>query len=265
MFQNKVKELLAAGQAAWGASLSDASELLAQATLNTGIDFLWIDLEHRPSEVDDVRWIPILCRRKSCVPLIRVAGLEPTLIKKALDIGASAIMVPQINSAEEAEQAVQYSKYPPEGIRGISPLWTVFEDVSWDDYLPAANQETLVVVQIETVQGIENLDAIAAVPGVDVLFVGPIDTSAALGHIGQVQHPEVQAFLADFPRRVAPSGKASGITMQSLEKCRKAYEQGYRFISCGNLVISGQAAVSSDLSRLRTMEAAAMKDRSKGL
>ncbi len=256
MFQNKVKELLAAGQAAWGSGLSDASEVLAQATLETGIDFLWIDLEHRPYEVEAVRWIPILCRRKSCVPLIRVAGLDSQLIKKALDIGASAIMVPQINSAEDAERAVQYSKYPPEGTRGVSPLWTLFEGVSWDDYLPAANPETLVIVQIETLPGIENLEAIAAVPGVDVLFVGPTDTSAVLGHIGQIQHPEVQNFLTEFPRRVAPSGKASGITVQSLEECKRVYEQGYRFISCGNLVLSGKAALSSDLSQLRAMEGA---------
>lgn len=254
MFENRVKQLLQAGRAAWGAGLADASEIVAQTTIDTGIDFLWIDLEHRPYDVEAVRWIPLFCRRKSCVAMIRVAGLESHLIKKALDIGASAIMVPQVNSAEEAERAVQYCKYPPEGTRGVSPLWPHFEGVSWSDYLPRANRETLVIVQIETAPGIENLESIAAVPGVDVLFLGPTDTSAALGHIGQVEHPEVQAFLADFPRRVAPSGKAAGTTLQSLDECRRAYEQGYRFISCGNVVLSGQAALTSDLGRLRTME-----------
>lgn len=254
MFQNRVKQLLKEGKSAWGCSIVDASEIAAQTTIKTGIDFLWIDLEHRPYDVEAVRWIPAFCRRKSCVPLIRVAGLESHLIKQALDIGASAIMVPQVNSASEAEQAVQYCKYPPEGTRGVSPLWTHFEDVSWNDYLPQANNETLVVVQIETAPGIENLESIAAVPGVDVLFVGPTDTSAVLGHIGELDHPEVQTFLADFPRRVAPSGKASGITLQSVDECWRAYKQGYRFISCGNLVISGQIALTSDLNRLRTME-----------
>ena len=256
MFQNKVKQLLAAGKAAWGAGLPDASELEAQLTVNTGIDFLWIDLEHRPYDFEKVRWIPILCRRKSCVPLIRVAGLESTLIKKALDIGASAIMVPQINSAEEAEKAVQYSKYPPEGTRGISPFWTFFEDVSWDDYLPAANQETLVIVQIESVEGMKNLESIAAVPGVDVVFAGPMDSSAAMGHIGNIKHPEVQKFLAEFPSRVAPYGKASGITFPLLEDCKKSYEQGYRFICCGNLLSSGTHAFSAQLNTLRSSEKA---------
>ena len=254
MFENRVKQLLQSGKAAWGASLADASEIVAQTTIETGVDFLWIDLEHRPYEVEAVRWIPILCRRKSCVPLIRVAALESHLIKKALDIGASAIMVPQVNSAAEARRAVEYCKYPPEGSRGVSPLWPLFEGVSWSDYLPRANQETLVVVQIETAPGIENLESIAAVPGVDVLFLGPTDTSAALGHIGQIEHPEVQAFLADFPQRVAPSGKASGITLQSLAECRRAYEQGYRFIVCGNVVLSGGVAMKSHLGRLRAME-----------
>ena len=260
MFENRVKQLLQEGRAAWGAGLADASEIVAQTTIETGIDFLWIDLEHRPYEVEAVRWIPLLCRRNSCVPLIRVAGLESHLIKKALDIGASAIMVPQVNSAEEAELAVQYCKYPPEGTRGVSPLWPHFEGVSWSDYLPRANQETLVVVQIETESGIENLESIAALPGVDVLFLGPTATSAALGHIGQIEHPEVQAFLADFPRRVAPSGKAAGITLQSLEECRRAHEQGYRFISCGNVVLSGKAALASDLGRLRAMESSKRDD-----
>lgn len=254
MFENKVKQLLAAGQAAWGAGLPDASEFETQHTLNTEIDFLWIDLEHRPYDVEKVRWIPILCRRKSCVPMIRVAGLDSTLIKKALDIGASAIMVPQINSAKEAELAVQYSKYPPEGTRGISPFWTIFEDISWDDYLPEANQETLVVVQIESVEGIRNLESIAAVPGVDVVFAGPMDTSAAMGHIGNIKHPEVQKFLAEFPSRVAPYGKASGITFPFIEDCKKSYEQGYRFICCGNLLTSGGQAFSAQLNALRTLE-----------
>lgn len=260
MFENRVKQLFKAGRTAWGAGLADASEIVAQTTIETGIDFLWIDLEHRPYDVEAVRWIPLFCRRKGCVPMIRVAALESHLIKKALDIGASAIMVPQVNSAAEAERAVEYCKYPPEGTRGVSPLWPHFEGVSWSDYLPRANQETLVIVQIETAPGIENLEAIAAVPGVDVLFVGPTDTSAALGHIGQIEHPEVQAFLTDFPRRVAPSGKAAGTTLQSLEACWKAYEQGYRFISCGNVVLSGQLALTSDLGRLRGMETSNGRD-----
>ena len=254
MFKNRVKEILKSGKTAWGGAISDDSDLAAKATIDTGIDFLWIDLEHRAYGVSEIRWIPILCRRKNCVPMIRVAGLDSQLIKKALDSGASAVMIPQINNPEEAIKSVQYSKYPPEGTRGISPFWTAFEDVSWDDYLPAANQETMVVVQIESAEGIRNIEAIANVPGVDVLFLGPTDTSAALGHIGNIDHPEVQSFIAEFPSRVAPSGKACGITYFSFEECKRAHDQGYRFIASGALLNFGKQAFTSNLNRLRNLE-----------
>ena len=256
MFESKVKQLLSQGKAAWGASLPDASDLIAKLTVDTGIDFLWIDTEHRPFDTAAVPWVPIICRQKGCVPLLRVAGLDPQLIKKALDIGASAIMVPQINNAAEARRAVQYAKYPPQGTRGVSPLWPLFMDVPYDQYLPAANGETCVVVQIESPEGIENLEAIAAVDGVDVVFAGPLDLSASLGHIGQTSHPSVLKFLEDFPRRVARCGKASGIALVGYEPCKRAYEQGYRFINIGNLAMQGMIGLTADLKKLRQLEGA---------
>jgi 4-hydroxy-2-oxoheptanedioate aldolase len=254
-FENKIKRLLAAGKPVWGASLPDASEFLAKVTVDTGIDFLWIDLEHRPFEVEAVQWIPIICRRKGCEPLVRVAGLDAQLIKKALDIGASTIMVPQINNAEEARRAVQYAKYPPEGTRGVSPSWTFYMDVSWDDYLPRANQETCIVVQIESPSGIQNLESIAAVPGVDVVFAGPMDLSACLGHIGQPGHPEVQKFLDEFPSRVAKAGKPAGITLRGFDASGDAYAKGYRFICIGNVAFQGSVGLAADLKKLRDVGA----------
>lgn len=252
-FENRVKKRLAEGKTAWGASLADASDLAAKFTINAGVDFLWVDLEHRPYDVAEVRWVPILCRQKGCDCLVRVAGLDPQLIKKSLDIGANAIMVPQVNTADEARLAVQYAKYPPQGTRGISPLWTFYMDVPWDDYLPVANAETCVVVQVETPQGIANLDDIAAVEGVDVVFAGPMDLSASLGHIGKPGHPDVQRFLQEFPRRVAAHGKAAGITFGDFESCKKAHEQGYRFINFGNLLGHGATALTADLQRLKKL------------
>ena len=148
MFENRVKHRLGEGRAVWGVSVPDASDIVAKMTLDCDIDFLWIDLEHRPYGTHEVRWIPILCRQAGCTPMIRVPGLDPNWIKKALDIGANTIMVPQINTAEEARLAVEYAKYTPDGSRGVSPLWTTFMHVSWPDYLPVANQETCVIVQI---------------------------------------------------------------------------------------------------------------------
>src|SRR5262249_61680209 len=105
MFESKVKQLLSQGKAAWGASLPDASDLIAKLTVDTGIDFLWIDTEHRPFDTAAVCWVPIICRQKGCVPLIRVAGLDPPLIKKALDIGASAVTAAQTSNPPETRRA----------------------------------------------------------------------------------------------------------------------------------------------------------------
>jgi hypothetical protein len=161
VFENKVKKLLAQGKAAWGAGLVDSSLLMAKFTVNTGIDFLWMDTEHCVYGLESIAMVPVICRLHGCVPIVRVATLDAGLIKKALDIGASAVMIPQVSNAAEAQLAVRYAKYPPEGIRRVSPIWTLFMDVSYSDYLPAANDETCVIVQVETPEGIENLEAIA--------------------------------------------------------------------------------------------------------
>ena len=128
-------------------------------------------------------------------------------------------------------------------------------DVTWDDYLPVANEETCIVVQIESPEGIENLDAIAAVEGVDVVFAGPADLSASLGVIGQFNHPTLLEFLASFPKRVAAQGKPAGITFGTMEQCRRSYEQGYRFINTGTLLQHGIDGLKSGLNDLRELEA----------
>lgn len=254
MFENRVKQRLSDGSAAWGAVVPDPGEFVAKATINCDIDFLWIDLEHCSYGTYEVRWLPILCRQAGCAPMIRVPGLDPSWIKKSLDIGANTIMVPQINTANEAKLAVEYAKYPPIGSRGITPAWTAMMDITWDEYLPVANDETCIIVQIETPQGIENLDAIAAVEGVDIVFAGPADLSASMGIIGQFDHPKLKEFLAEFPKRVAESGKPAGITFQTLEQSQQAYDQGYRFINVGSLIHHGIDGLKAGLKTLRQNE-----------
>jgi len=251
MFENKIKTLLAQGEVALGVAMPDASEIIAKLSVDTGVDFLWIDLEHRPYGVNEVKHIPEIARRKNCMPMIRVPGLDPIFFKKALDIGANTIMVPQINNAEEAKLAVQYAKYPPQGTRGVSPDWTMFMDFSFDDYLPHANEETAIIAQIESPEGIENIEEIAAVDGIDVLFAGPMDLSASLGVIGQIQHPEVVKLLADFPKRVATANKPAGITFGDLDRCRQAIDDGYLFINIGSIVSIGANGVRAVLPELR--------------
>lgn len=251
LFENPVKVKLARGEAVWGASVTVADPFANQLAIATGIDFLWTDTEHAPITTESIGLVPVLARQQGCSPMIRVAGLDSSLIKKALDAGASTIMIPQVNNALEARAAVRNSKYAPEGDRGVSPIWTFFANVSWDDYLPEANKETCVVVQVESVEGMKNVEAIAAVEGVDVVFAGPMDLSAAMGFIGQTKRPELQAFLADFPKRVASQGKASGVTTGAGVDAQQRFQQGYRFMTIGDLLFRGQQGLIRDLEELR--------------
>ena len=251
MFENRLKRLFAEGKVAYGAGIPEVSEYLAKFTVDCGIDFLWIDLEHRPYGPYEVRWLPIICRQAGCSPMIRVPGVDPIWTKKALDIGANTIMVPQVNNADEAKRAVEYAKYPPEGSRGISPLWTALMDYTWQEYLPEANAETAIVIQVESPEGMENLDEISAVEGVDVVFAGPADLSASMGIIGQFNHPDLLKYLADFPKRVAEHGKPSGITYATLEQCEWAHEQGYQLINIGTLIDYGREGMKAALAKLR--------------
>jgi 4-hydroxy-2-oxoheptanedioate aldolase len=125
--------------------------------------------------------------------------------------------------------------------------------VPWDEYLPHANREICVVAQVESPEAMENVERIAAVPGVDVVFAGPMDLSAAMGVIGQPRHPEVKRFLERMPARVASEGKVAGIALGSIDAGIEAYQQGYRFISIGSLLFSGVHGLTADLAKLRAM------------
>ena len=150
--------------------------------------------------------------------------------------------------------AVQYAKYPPMGTRGVSPMWTFYNDIEWKDYLRYANDDTLIVVQVESPSAMEQVEAIAQVEGVDVVLAGPMDLSAALGHIGEIEHPEVQKFLAEFPARVTKYGKTAGIALGSYESAAKAWRQGYRYINFGNLYFDGVNGIKANLAKLKALE-----------
>lgn len=248
---NPVKRILSTGGTAWGASTLSPNPLIAKLTATSGADFVWIDTEHASFGAESIEMLPPLIRQSGAMPLIRVAGLDPNLIKKALDIGGQGIMIPQIDSPAQARLAVEYAKYPPLGTRGISPMWTFYNDVPWSEYLPIANDDTLIVVQVESIAALDQVEAIAAIEGVDVVLAGPMDLSAALGHIGQIQHQAVQDFLASFPARVASAGKIPGIALGSVESAEKAWQQGYRFINFANIVFDGLHGIKAGLAHLR--------------
>ena len=154
-------------------------------------------------------------------PLVRIQETQQGLIKRVLDIGAAGIIVPQVTSAEEVARAVHFAKYPPQGVRGVGGERATTWSTRLAESTRAANDETMVIPLIETVEAFKSLDAILGVPGVDALFVGPADLSSSAGHLGQWEGPGVAEMVLAIKDRAAARGLACGIMAKSIENARE--------------------------------------------
>ena len=251
MYPNPLKQKLHSGQILLGTSLPVPSPIVLGIISQAQPDFLWIDTEHTPFSTEVLDVIPILARQKRIAPMIRVAWNDPALIKKAYDVGAVAVMVPQIDTPEEAERAVQYARYAPEGKRGVSPMWPRVAGEDWHHVIRTANQETVLVLQIESQQAYDNIDSIKRIPGIDVLLVGPLDLSASVGKITETGCKEVQEIMRDVPSRLEGSGIASGTTLMDLSDIQEKIDWGYRFLNVGNVLNYGTQVLKKNLDILR--------------
>ncbi|MGD0003912.1 MAG: aldolase/citrate lyase family protein [Anaerolineaceae bacterium] len=216
----------------------EVAEILAEA----GFDWLFIDMEH--SQLDPPAAQVILQAvdyRIDCV--LRVALNDEIWIKKALDTGASGVIIPQVNSAEDARRAVRFCKYPPQGSRSVGLFRAQGYGVRLAEYLAEANSETAVIVQVEHIQAVENVEAIIAVEGVDAVLVGPYDLSASMDHMGQVEHPEVQAAIQRVRQVCQAQNMPLGIYAATAERARDYIQQGYRLaaVSSDTLMLGAEA------------------------
>lgn len=251
MYPNPLKEKLRNGQTVLGTALAAPTASVTAATCKTDIDFIWMDTEHAPYASESLEGLPIIARQNGVAPMIRVAWNDPALIKKAFDVGAVAVMVPQVTTAEEAARAVEYAFYPPLGKRGVSPNWPFVAGVDWNHVIQTANQETVLIVQIESVEAYGNLEEIAAVPGIDVLFIGPMDMSASLGVVTQMQDPRLQEMMKEFPKILAEKGIPAGTTLGDIEEVKQKLSWGYRFMNVGNPMAYGVQALNGYLAGMR--------------
>jgi 4-hydroxy-2-oxoheptanedioate aldolase len=206
-----------------------------EITAGAGFDWVVLDCEHAPNDLRSVLTsLQVLAAYPTTHPIVRVPIGDPTILKRVLDIGAQTIVVPMVETAEQAANLVRYTRYPPAGIRGIGTA--LARAARWNrtsDYLARANDEIYLIVQVETRRGLDNLDAIAATPGVDSVFIGPADLAAALGHIANSTHPEVQAAINDAFKRIHAANKATGFLTgddKIIEDCLAA---GVRYIAVG--------------------------------
>ncbi|MEM7126663.1 MAG: aldolase/citrate lyase family protein [Chloroflexota bacterium] len=251
MYPNPLKQKIKSGELIFGTVLPAPSPRVATAVCGADIDFLWIDTEHAPFGMESIETIPALVRQTGVAPLIRVAWNDPSLIKKAYDVGAVAVMVPQVNTAEEAAKAVEYAFYPPLGQRGVSPNWPHLAGENWMDVIKTANQETVLFVQIESEEAYNNLDEIAAVPGIDVLFVGPMDLSASLGVITETRHEKVLKVMEDVPKRMPADGPKIATTLVNIDEMQEKFRWGYTVMNVGSPLGYGVQALNGHIGTLK--------------
>jgi 4-hydroxy-2-oxoheptanedioate aldolase len=184
---------------------------VAEIGVQWGFDGLLIDTEHATFDVTALRATLMAFRGTDCVPLVRVGANDIYLIKTALDLGAGGVLVPQIQNADDARAAVQYCRYPPDGIRGVSPRRASDYFAEGAAYVTEANESVLVMVQIESWDAYQQLDAILEVEGVDCFLVGQVDLAATMNHLWQPAHPEVRQVTRDIVRRCRQAGHSAAV------------------------------------------------------
>ena len=236
MRTNPVKATLAAGGRAYGAMVFEFfSPGMPQICRNAGAEFVLYDMEHTGLSFETLKTQCALCRGLDLVPMVRVPRGEYHFIARALDVGAMGVMVPMVNSAEEAAHVVACTRYPPAGRRGAA-FGFAHDDYQGGDVvakITALHARTLVIPQIETAEGLANVDAIAAVPGVDVLWLGHFDLTNFLGIPGQFQHPEYLAGVARIVAACERHGKAAAFLAADDTWAREYKAYGFRVYAFG--------------------------------
>ncbi len=231
---NPFKSALARGDAQIGLWMSLANAYCAEICATAGFDWLLIDGEHSPNDVRSTLQALQAVAAYRSHPVVRVVQGETALIKQMLDIGAQTLLVPMVDTAEQARHLVAATRYPPEGIRGVGA--GAARASRWGaraDYVDQANQEVCLLVQVESVTGLDNLEAICAVPGVDGVFIGPSDLAASMGHLGKLSHPDVQAAVDQAIRRIHASGKAAGTLTADTALAQHYLKLGAQFVAVG--------------------------------
>ncbi len=250
-FPNTFRAALRARDRLIGVWCSLASPITAEILGLAGFDWILLDAEHAPNDV--LSLIPQLMALKDSpsAPVVRPAWNDTVLIKRLLDAGFHNFLVPFVQSAEEARAAVAATRYPPAGVRGVSVAQRSNRYGTVADYQKLVNDNIAVVVQIENAAGVEAAAEIAAVDGVDALFVGPSDLAASLGHLGDAGHPQVQAAMARVFAAAAAAGKASGILAPVEADARRYLEQGVSLVAVGSDLGSFRNATKALRDRFR--------------
>jgi 2-keto-3-deoxy-L-rhamnonate aldolase RhmA len=250
---NNLKDKTRSGEAVHGCFINLGSPVSAEIVGNAGFDWVLIDLEHGAGN-DAIMYQQLQAlAHTGATPIIRTAELSRPRVQRILDAGGKGVMFPQIQNPAEAALAVSMLYYPPKGIRGMAKMVraTGFGR-NVNDYITSLDKNLIGVIQIETLGALKQIDAIAALNDVDVLFVGPTDLSLVLGNLSQFDHPSYQQAIKDVAQAAKKYGKAAGVLLQDISEYEMYYQVGYRFLACG--ADSAFVARSSDEMARRMRE-----------
>ena len=244
---NTFKHAIAAGRRQIGLWCSLCSNIAAEIIADSGFDWIVLDSEHAPNEIPGLLSQLQAVATGTAAPIVRPAWNDAVLIKRILDIGARSVLVPYVQNADEAHRAVAAVRYPPRGVRGVVGSARASRYGRVKDYLRTADDEICLLVQAETRTALDHLEEIARIDGVDGVFIGPADLAASFGRIGDPNHEQVQAAIADAATRLQAVGKPAGILAYDADAAKRYIGWGFTFV-----------AVGSDLSLLaRTADALA--------
>jgi 2-dehydro-3-deoxyglucarate aldolase/4-hydroxy-2-oxoheptanedioate aldolase len=229
---NPLKQKLKDGKKTAGAWLHVASPITAEIMSRAGFDWLLIDMEHGPGDILTLIGQLQAMNGSGVVPLVRVAGNDPLIIKRVLDAGALGVLVPNIQTKAEAEAAYAACKYYPEGMRGIAGNQRAAGfGLNDHERLLIANERNIVMIQIESPQAVANLDEILEVKGIDVFFVGPRDLATSMGYFNNPAAPQVQEAIATIERKVLAAGRTLATVSGTWEQSRERYNKGYQMLT----------------------------------
>ncbi len=230
---NTFKRALKAGKPQIGLWCSLSSHYAIELVAGSGFDWLLIDTEHSPNDLESVLTQLQAAAPYPTHPVVRVPWNDMVTIKRFLDIGSQSILIPYVQNAEEAKAAVAYTRYPPAGVRGVAGGTRATRWGRVKDYARRAHEEICVLVQVETQTALDNLERIAAVEGVDGVFIGPADLHASLGYPGETNNPKVMPAIDDALRRIRKAGKAPGILTTVEADARRWLDCGGQFVAVG--------------------------------
>lgn len=228
---NRVKRITLQGRKTCGAWAQLGSPFTVEILSNAGFDWLMIDMEHSPIDMMTLISMVQAIGSTDTIPFARAPWNDPVVIKRILDTGVMGLLIPYVNSAEEAEMAVKACKYPPEGIRGVAgSTRAAGYGQNIMNYLTKANEEIMILIAIETKEALDNLDEILMVSGFDGIFIGPMDLAASLGHLGNPNEIEVQEAFALIEEKTLNSGKILASLAGNWEQAQMKYQKGYQML-----------------------------------